>query len=60
MRGLTSRADRVRTAHWPDDRPAVLLIRPDGYIALAADDARPTREAALTAALDRWTGPASR
>lgn len=52
------RVDIVTTAI--DDRPAAaLLIRPDGYVAWAADEFGPIEEAGLRAALQRWFGPAS-
>jgi hypothetical protein len=37
-----------------------MLIRPDGYIAWAADTFGTTEEAGLQAALQRWFGPESR
>ncbi|MEB4211424.1 FAD-dependent monooxygenase [Mycobacterium sp. 94-17] len=52
-------ADRVATVGATiADRPAAaLLIRPDGYVAWAADDFGPAQEAGLRAALQRWCGP---
>jgi hypothetical protein len=42
------------------DRPAAaLLIRPDGYVAWAADDFGADEEAGLRAALRRWFGAES-
>jgi hypothetical protein len=42
------------------DRPAAaLLLRPDGYVAWAADVFGPDEQAALRAALERWFGPES-
>ncbi|MET9500113.1 FAD-dependent monooxygenase [Streptomyces sp. NPDC006552] len=38
--------------------PAALLIRPDGHVAWAADDAGPPGVPALGAALATWCGPA--
>ncbi|MFF8189629.1 hypothetical protein ACF05L_01805 [Streptomyces bobili] len=36
--------------HWASDRRTAVLVRPDGYVARAADEARPEAiEAALTA-----------
>ncbi|MFJ9349779.1 FAD-dependent monooxygenase [Streptomyces sp. NPDC101237] len=44
------RADRLAVAHWASGRDTTLLVRPDGYAAWAARDARPTDiEAALAA-----------
>jgi hypothetical protein len=37
--------------------PAALLIRPDGYVAWAADDFGPADAENLHAALKRWFGP---
>ncbi|MER7836426.1 FAD-dependent monooxygenase [Streptomyces sp. NPDC096040] len=34
------RADRLTVAHWASDRGTTLLVRPDGYVAWAAEDAR--------------------
>ncbi|MEU2619793.1 FAD-dependent monooxygenase [Streptomyces sp. NPDC007157] len=34
------RADRLAVAHWASDRGTTLLVRPDGYAAWAAEDAR--------------------
>jgi hypothetical protein len=48
---VTARADAVR------GEPAVLLVRPDGYVAWATDD--PTDAASrASAAVARWCGPA--
>jgi 2-polyprenyl-6-methoxyphenol hydroxylase-like FAD-dependent oxidoreductase len=58
VRGWADRVDVVGTtiAHRP---AAALLIRPDGYVAWAADAFGPAQEAALRAALQRWFGPES-
>ncbi|MGX9674075.1 FAD-dependent monooxygenase [Mycobacterium sp. HM-7] len=40
------------------DGPAAVLIRPDGYVAWAADDFAATDADNLRAALERWFGPA--
>ena len=52
-------ADRVDTvtASIADRPAAALLIRPDGYVAWAADEVGPAQKAALKAALQRWFGP---
>ncbi|MEU9383148.1 FAD-dependent monooxygenase [Streptomyces sp. NPDC048279] len=34
------RADRLAVAHWASDRGTTVLVRPDGYAAWAAEDAR--------------------
>jgi 2-polyprenyl-6-methoxyphenol hydroxylase-like FAD-dependent oxidoreductase len=50
-------ADRVRVVSVPEPArsgPAALLIRPDGYVAWAADGTSP---AGLPAALEFWFGP---
>jgi 2-polyprenyl-6-methoxyphenol hydroxylase-like FAD-dependent oxidoreductase len=39
------------------DGPAAILIRPDGYVAWAADDFGPNDAHNLQAALTRWFGP---
>ena len=51
-------ADRVDTVSASiADRPAAaILIRPDGYVAWAADTFDPSAEAGLRAALQRWFG----
>ncbi|MBW8794072.1 MAG: FAD-dependent monooxygenase [Streptomyces sp.] len=42
------RADRLTAARWASDRRTTLLVRPDGYVAWAAEDARaPDIEQAL-------------
>jgi 2-polyprenyl-6-methoxyphenol hydroxylase-like FAD-dependent oxidoreductase len=57
-RGWTDRVDVVGAT--VADRPAAaLLIRPDGYVAWAADTFGPAEEAGLHEALRRWFGPAS-
>ncbi|UUU33904.1 FAD-dependent monooxygenase [Streptomyces sp. CA-210063] len=46
------RKDRLAVARWTSDRRTTVLVRPDGYVAWAAEDADvATIEAALTAAL---------
>ncbi|MFB7947555.1 FAD-dependent monooxygenase [Kitasatospora phosalacinea] len=50
------REDRLLVAHRPDDRPAPRLVRPDGYLAWAAD--RMDGDA-VEAAVRQWTGPRS-
>ena len=42
-----------------DPPAAALLIRPDGYVAWAADTIDATAKRNLVAALDRWFGPAA-
>jgi hypothetical protein len=51
-------ADRVDTvtASTADRPAAAILIRPDGYVAWAADTFDPAAEAGLQAALRRWFG----
>jgi 2-polyprenyl-6-methoxyphenol hydroxylase-like FAD-dependent oxidoreductase len=57
-RGWLDRVDVVRAT--VADRPAAaLLIRPDGYVAWAADAIGPDQEAGLRTALRRWFGPES-
>jgi 2-polyprenyl-6-methoxyphenol hydroxylase-like FAD-dependent oxidoreductase len=57
-RGWVDRVDVVSSTI--ADRPAVaLLIRPDGYVAWAADTFEAAEEAGLRAALQRWFGPES-
>lgn len=55
-RGWTDRVDTV-TASIAERPAAALLIRPDGYVAWAADEFGPADEAALRVALQRWFGP---
>jgi 2-polyprenyl-6-methoxyphenol hydroxylase-like FAD-dependent oxidoreductase len=50
----------VTTADDSSAPAAALLIRPDGYVAWAADDCRPNEVARLQTALGRWFGPARR
>jgi 2-polyprenyl-6-methoxyphenol hydroxylase-like FAD-dependent oxidoreductase len=47
------RKDRLTVEHWAGDRRTTVLVRPDGYVAWAAEtpDATQTEEALL-----RWTG----
>jgi hypothetical protein len=54
-RGWTDRVDTV-TAGIADRPAGALLIRPDGYVAWAADEFGSARQAALRAALQRWFG----
>ena len=55
LRGWTDRVDAVSATI--TDRPAAaMLIRPDGYIAWAADTFGSGEEAGLRAALQRWFG----
>jgi 2-polyprenyl-6-methoxyphenol hydroxylase-like FAD-dependent oxidoreductase len=55
-RGWADRVDSV-TASIADKSAAALLIRPDGYVAWAADALGPAEQAALKEALQRWFGP---
>lgn len=56
VRGWADRVDIVSAS--VADRPAAaLLIRPDGYVAWAADEFGSAEESALRAALQRWFGP---
>lgn len=53
-------ADRVDTAVAGGPTRTAVLVRPDGYIAWACDDAdRDVRAAAVRAALGTWCGPAA-
>jgi hypothetical protein len=54
-------ADRVDTVGGTiaEQTPAAMLIRPDGYVAWAADSFGPAQEPGLLAALLRWFGPES-
>ncbi|OBA70101.1 FAD-dependent oxidoreductase [Mycobacterium sp. 1554424.7] len=56
--GWLDRVDIVR-ATAADPPAAALLLRPDGYVAWAADALGPDEEAGLRAALERWFGPES-
>jgi hypothetical protein len=55
-RGWADRVDIV-SASMADRPAAALLIRPDGYVAWAADEFGSAEEATLRAALQRWFGP---
>ncbi|WP_118915401.1 FAD-dependent monooxygenase [Mycobacterium shigaense] len=55
-RGWADRVDTV-VARITDGPAAVMLIRPDGYVAWAADTFDESAEMALPAALRRWFGP---
>jgi hypothetical protein len=57
-RGWVDRVDIV-SATIADRPAAALLIRPDGYVAWAADTFGASEEAGLRAALQRWFGPES-
>jgi 2-polyprenyl-6-methoxyphenol hydroxylase-like FAD-dependent oxidoreductase len=47
-----ARKDRLAVEHWASDRRTAVLVRPDGYVAWAADSADPAAiEAALAARL---------
>jgi hypothetical protein len=54
--GWAHRVDII-SASITDPPAAAILIRPDGYIAWAADTYGPAHEAGLLAALRRWFGP---
>ena len=56
--GCANRVDIV-SATIADPPAAAMLIRPDGYIAWAANTFGSAEEAALRAALQRWFGPES-
>jgi hypothetical protein len=50
-------ADRVEVAARRRERPRLILVRPDSYIAWASDEASPARrDASLREALTRWCG----
>lgn len=55
-RGWADRVDTV-SASIAERPAAALLIRPDGYVAWAADEFGAADEAALKVALQRWFGP---
>ncbi|WP_434588549.1 FAD-dependent oxidoreductase [Streptomyces sp. A5-4] len=50
----SGREDRLVVTRWTSDRRTTLLVRPDGYVAWAADAADP---GAIRSALTEWTGP---
>jgi 2-polyprenyl-6-methoxyphenol hydroxylase-like FAD-dependent oxidoreductase len=50
------RAGRLAVAHWASGRRTALLVRPDGYVAWAADSTGP---AAIESAVTRFLGPAA-
>lgn len=56
--GWANRVDTV-SATIADPPAAAMLIRPDGYIAWAANAFGPAEEMGLRAALQRWFGPES-
>ncbi|MEU6368364.1 FAD-dependent monooxygenase [Streptomyces sp. NPDC046931] len=47
------REDRLAVEHWASGRRTAVLVRPDGYVAWAAEDPEPAR---LEEALLSWTG----
>ncbi|OIJ90260.1 FAD-dependent monooxygenase [Streptomyces colonosanans] len=47
------RKDRLAVERWASERRTTVLVRPDGYVAWAADAPDPAR---LEAALTEWTG----
>jgi 2-polyprenyl-6-methoxyphenol hydroxylase-like FAD-dependent oxidoreductase len=50
-------ADRIEVAARRREHPRLILVRPDGYIAWASDEAGPARrDASLREALTRWCG----
>ncbi|MEW2398532.1 FAD-dependent monooxygenase [Streptomyces sp. NPDC046862] len=52
--GHGARKDRLTVERWASDRRTTVLVRPDGYVAWAAEEADgPTVEAALAAAVGR-------
>jgi hypothetical protein len=59
--GIEGWRDRLDvTVAAAEDRPAAfLLIRPDGYVAWAADEFAETDQDRLRGALQRWFGPES-
>ncbi|SEG21474.1 2-polyprenyl-6-methoxyphenol hydroxylase [Nonomuraea solani] len=56
------RADRLDTARLAETAdsaiPAVMLVRPDGYVAWAADEGTKDHPDEVRTALSRWCGPA--
>ncbi|MBP2325946.1 2-polyprenyl-6-methoxyphenol hydroxylase-like FAD-dependent oxidoreductase [Kibdelosporangium banguiense] len=53
----TDRSDVVSATHSSPTIPAAVLVRPDGYVAWAADNPAPAQ---LAAALDHWCGQAQK
>ncbi|MDX3639378.1 FAD-dependent monooxygenase [Streptomyces sp. MB09-02B] len=53
---LDAREDRLAVAAWTSDRRTTVLVRPDGYVAWAAEGAD---GAAVEAALGEWLGTAA-
>ncbi|WP_372497142.1 aromatic-ring hydroxylase C-terminal domain-containing protein [Pseudonocardia humida] len=54
--GTSPRVLAARCTEPPEGWPAVVLVRPDGYVAWAGDD-RPNLGAEAVAAVARWCGP---
>ena len=58
VHGWANRVD-IASATIADAPAAAMLIRPDGYIAWAANSFGPAQEAGLRVAMQRWFGPES-